>query len=156
MRAGYYCKWTGELNNTITVEKKLVITIPRKNRWNSKAVGGLRSFPLNSVADFKRSKLRPTKWLLWKAVGFLPWELKGQKLQGTTFLWKSLKVQLQDCAFPCTRKESALLKTRDCFCSKIKSSEIYQCANVCSRRKDGLCSFTDHFKIVAVCREYIV
>lgn len=127
IRGEYYCKWTGELNSIITVEKKLVITIPRKNRWNFKAVGGLRCFPLNSVADFKRSKLRPAKLLVWKAADFLPWELKDQKFQGIAFLWKSLTMQLQDCALPCARKESASLKTTDHFCAKINSWDLPVC-----------------------------
>lgn len=38
------------------------------------------------------------------------------------FAAKSLKAQLQDSAFPCTRKETASLKPRDHFCAKIKTS----------------------------------
>lgn len=84
------------------------------------------------------------------------WKIRSSK--GSFFswnLWNGIILEMCDCAFPCTCKKSVTLKPRDHSCTKIKSNEISQCANVCSWRKDGLWSFTYDFQIVALCREYI-
>lgn len=55
---------------------------------------------------------------------------------------------MQDGAFSCTGKKSALLKPKDCSCTAIKSVDTSQC----SWKKDELCSCRVHFEMLALCR----
>lgn len=44
-KGNYNFKWTGKLNSINMVAKKLLVNIPRKNRWTFKALGGPEILP---------------------------------------------------------------------------------------------------------------